>query len=140
MPATLNTSAITVADHQSLSGQFVHEFCDGAMPTSTLFLMMWVVCDDGNVCAWESMESPFYAVPSQGILVYPPQYGPQYPAPYNVPGPYNGTYIQVQVYNPITPGMTAAAIVLSIFGPVFFICYFIADHISYTKHGKALTW
>jgi hypothetical protein len=95
------------------------------LPDASLFFMLWVRCTDGQVCAFESTES-FSVLNSTGLY---------YPLPYS-----GATYITVSGYTGITPGMTAAAIVLSICGPVIFIAYFIADHMYYTKTGKALSW
>jgi len=97
---------------------------NGELPTASLFFMMWVRCSDGNVCAFESTESPSI-VNTTGVY---------YPLPYAA----TSRYVYVNGYTGITPGMTAAAIILSAFGPLFFIGYFIADHMYYTKTGKAL--
>ena len=121
-----NTSNLTPYDMGNLTGTTVYKMdYNDELPTSTLFFMMWVRCTDGNVCAFESTESPS-TLDSSGLY---------YAQPYTV-----GPYIQVTGYSGITPGLTAAAIILSIFGPVFFVGYYIADHMHYTKTGKALSW
>lgn len=50
------------------------------------------------------------------------------------------TFIQSEVEMGVTPGMKAAAIVLSVFSPAFFIVYYIADSVYYKKTGKPLTF
>ena len=121
-----NPSALTTADQKALSGSTTYQMSyNDQLPTSSLFFMMWLRCSDGNVCGFESTESPS-TLNSSGLYYNQPYTG--------------GPYITVQGYTGITPGLTAAAIILSIFGPVFFVVYFIADHIHYSKTGKALAW
>ena len=126
-PAAVNPSNITKADQTQWLSNFTEYRMDynDQLPTASLFFMMWVRCTDGQVCAFESTESPS-TLNSTGLY---------YNQPYT-----NGPYIMVQGYTGITPGLTAAAIILSIFGPLFFIVYYIADHIYYNKTGKALSW
>lgn len=122
-----NTSNLSPANWSPLSGSVVYAMdYNDELTTSTLFFMMWVRCTDGNVCAFESTESAS-TLDSSGLY---------YLQPYQQ----SSTYIQVTGYTGITPGLTAAAIVLSIFGPVFFVAYYIADNMYYTKTGKALSW
>ena len=121
-----NTSNLTPTDQGLLKGSTIYEMTyNDQLPTSSLFFMMWLRCTDGQVCAFESTESAS-TLNSSGLY-------------YNQP--YAGTgYVTVQGYTGITPGMTAAAIILSVFGPLFFIGYYIADQIHYSKTGKALSW
>jgi hypothetical protein len=109
-----------------MSGVAIAEMRDqDLMPTATVFFMIWVRCSDNNICAFESTESASNPQPNS-TLIYAQ--------------PYNGVYLQSEVYNPRTPGMIAAAAILSAFGPIFFIVYYIADNMHYTRTGKPLAW
>lgn len=125
-PSNVNPSNLTFDDKTTkISSSTIYEMTyNDQLPTTTLFFMMWLRCTDGSVCAFESTESPS-VLNSSGLY---------YRLPYTV-----GPYIQVEGYTGITPGMTAAAVILSAFGPLFFIGYYIADHMYYTKTGRALS-
>ena len=135
-PPNVNPQKLTPADMAfggynwnnnatTISGSTIYNMnYNSELPTSSLFFMMWVRCSDGNVCAFESTESPS-VLNSTGLY-------------YTLPYASTSRYVTINGYTGITPGMTAAAIILSVFGPLFFIGYFIADHMYYTKTGKAL--
>lgn len=120
-PATSSLTAMSPADQAALSGSVVLRLAeDDELVSGTYFFMMWLRCADGKICAFESTESP------NVNLVYAQ--------------PYNGNYVECKGYNPITNGLIVAAAILSAFGPLFFIIYYIMDNMHYAKTGKALSW
>ncbi len=82
---------------------------------ATWFFMMWVYCGDDQVCAFESTEGRNDVSP-----------------------PVAGNFVETNVQMGITPGMRAAAIILSIFSPTFFFVFLGADHFYYKKYGKPI--
>lgn len=122
-------SAMTPEEIAQFSGSFVYPVMNSEMPTGTYFFMMWLKCTDDHICAFSSTESPFTL--TNGVLKYTPQ---------NTTSGYNGIYVQVMQYNPITTGLTVAAAILSCVGPIFFIVYYYLDAQHYSKTGKPLAW
>ncbi|KAL6746830.1 hypothetical protein V8C86DRAFT_3149104 [Haematococcus lacustris] len=104
------------ADPVANSGEFIGDFDTfDQVSTYTMFGMLWIYCRD--LCAFESTEGSAATATAAAVP---------------------GNFIETKVEMGITPGMTAAAIVLSVFSPAFFIIFYIADNIYYRKHGKPI--
>mmetsp|Transcript_26950 Transcript_26950/g.58887 ORF Transcript_26950/g.58887 Transcript_26950/m.58887 type:complete len:275 (-) Transcript_26950:854-1678(-) len=110
----------TTGSVSMMNGNWTYDMSGAdSVTTATVFAMMWVRCTDGTVCAFESTESATNATTGDYLL------------------PYNGNYVQTEVYDAVSSSMTASAIVLSVFSPVFLIAFWIFDHFYYKKTGKA---
>jgi len=126
-PPVANLSALTAAEKSSLSSSIAFNIKDNDQITSaTWFVMMWVVCTDGNVCAFESTEAAS-TLNSTGLY---------YPLPYTG----SSIYIETNGDMGITSGMIAASIILGALGPLLWIAYMIADQVYYNKVGKQLSF
>lgn len=113
----------TTVNATALSGSIIIPMKEmDKLVSATYFYMMWLVCSDGNVCAFESTESPTNATTGAYIQ------------------PYNGNYIQTDGYNPMPTGMIVGASILAAIGPIFFLVYFFLDQAHFKKTGKALAW
>lgn len=124
-PTVANLSALTAAEKASLGGSISFNLKDNdQIGSATWFIMMWVWCSDGNVCAFESTEA-VSTLNSSGLYYAQPYTG-------------SSVYIQTDGYNGITSGMLAASIILGCLGPLAWILYIVADQMYYNKKGKVL--
>lgn len=123
---------ITTADKAALSGSISFSLKDNdSITTATWFVMMWIRCSDGTICAFESTEGGS-ELNSTGLYYYQP-----YRAAGNLT---KVTYIQTAGHMGITTGMIVASIILGALGPLLWIGYMIADQLYYNKTGKQLSF